>query len=765
MNKREKCSFCKRRILFSGSILLIISWLSSCKASHSITQSDYTRAESFSGQNISKKIYHLTVDPHWFNQDSEFWYRTNTREGEVFFRVYVKDSMIQPAFNQQKTAAALSQLWNRNVDEGNLPFNTIHFNKANQVEFRVQDTVYEMDLNNYSIHSREISKENEKYVESMQERSPDSQWIAFSKNDNLYLANPSGKDTVQLTSDGHHKYEYASYYGWDDIIYGEDGKRPEHFTAEWSPDSKKILTQICDLRTAKKMYLLNWSIDSLYRAPLMSYYRGSPGDTDIVKYIPVIFDVNTRKMIRVDLPPVPHFIGVDLRWTDDGKHLYGIYYHRGYKQLDIIEVNPETGKVRTVISDSNETYVENNTDFRYLQDQGIGFITSERSGWNQLYRFNWATGGIQPVTTGEFVFKQILYMDTLNKTFYFTATGKEKGENPYFLNLYRVNFDGSDLKLLTPENASHDISISPEHHFFVDNYSTATQPTISVLRSLENGSLVMQLGKADISDLLANGWRFPQIFTAVARDNKTTIYGALWKPTNFKKNKKYPIIDNSYTGPQINVFPVSFRQSVFSNAQPLAEFGFVVMSVDGLGSAGRSKAFHNWSYRHMTDNLADHVLAIRQLADNNKWIDTSRVGIFGHSAGGYDAAHALMRFPGFYKVAVAASGDHDWRMEKAWWPEMFVGWPVDSIYQQQSNITMAPQMQGKILLVHGGIDENVNPAATFKLANSLIKAGKYFDMLIIPAVRHGYTEPYGDYFVKKQWNYFIENLLHEKPIE
>ena len=184
------------------------------------------------------------------------------------------------------------------------------------------------------------------------------------------------------------------------------------------------------------------------------------------------------------------------------------------------------------------------------------------------------------------------------------------------------------------------------------------------------------------------------------------------------------------------------------------------MSVDRLGSANRSKAFHDWSYRHMTDNLTDHVLAIRQLADNNKWIDISRVGIFGHSAGGYDAAHALMRFPGFYKVAVASSGDQDWRMEKAWWPEMFVGWPVDSIYQQQSNITMAPQMQGKLLLVHGGIDENVNPAATFKLANSLIKAGKYFDMLIIPAVRHGYTEPYGSYFVKKQWNYFIENLLH-----
>src|SRR5665213_824585 len=218
MTKSGKCSFCKRRILLFGNCLLMISWFSSCKTTHSITQSDYTRAESFSGRNISKKIYHLTVDPHWFNADSEFWYRTNTRKGEVFFRVNVKDSIIQPAFNQQKTAAALSQLWNRKVDEGDLPFNTIHFNKANQLEFRVQDTVYDLDLNSYSIHSREISKGTEKYVESMHERSPDSQWIAFSKNDNLYLTNSSGKDTVQLTNDGHHNYEYASYYGWDDIM-------------------------------------------------------------------------------------------------------------------------------------------------------------------------------------------------------------------------------------------------------------------------------------------------------------------------------------------------------------------------------------------------------------------------------------------------------------------------------------------------------------------------------------------------------------------
>lgn len=243
------------------------------------------------------------------------------------------------------------------------------------------------------------------------------------------------------------------------------------------------------------------------------------------------------------------------------------------------------------------------------------------------------------------------------------------------------------------------------------------------------------------------------------------LYGALWKSTHFNAHCTYPIIDDSYTGPQTFVFPRSFAQAVFNADQSLAEFGFVVMRVDGLGTAGRSKAFHNWSYWHMGDNLVDHVLAIRQLASRYRWIDTTRVGIFGHSAGGYDAAHALMRFPGFYKVAVAASGDHDWRMEKAWWPEMYVGWPVDSVYEAQSNISMASKMRGKLLLIHGGIDENVNPASTFKLAHALIKAGKYFDMLIIPDVRHGYPPPFDRYVDQKIWNYFMQYLLGQSPVE
>jgi dipeptidyl-peptidase-4 len=259
-------------------------------------------------------------------------------------------------------------------------------------------------------------------------------------------------------------------------------------------------------------------------------------------------------------------------------------------------------------------------------------------------------------------------------------------------------------------------------------------------------------------------WSAPQSFTAVGKDEKSTIYGLLWKPTNFDASKKYPIIDHSYTGPHGQIVPRSFSRSIGINNQALAELGFIVMMVDGLGTAGRSKEFHNYSYKKMGYNLEDHIRAIRQLSKRYAWIDTTRVGIFGHSAGGYDAGHAVLQYPDFYKVAVASSADHDFRMEKAWWPEMYMGWPVDSTYQQQSNITMAANLKGKLLIVHGGIDENVNPSATFKLAEMLVRADKQFDMLIFPSQRHGYQGAQQQYFTKKRWNYFVEHLLHQTPI-
>jgi len=371
---------------------------------------------------------------------------------------------------------------------------------------------------------------------------------------------------------------------------------------------------------------------------------------------------------------------------------------------------------------------------------------------------------MEPLTNGSYYVNNILFIDKKARTILFTAAGKEPGRNPYLHHVYRVSIDRKETTLLTPEDAHHDVSVSPDGRYMVDNLSTLEKPTRTILRETATGKIIRELSQANIDELLAMKYRFPEAFTAIGRDGNTTIYGAIWKPSNFDGTKKYPVIDQSYTGPHTNMFPRSFSAAIGRNNQALAELGFIVVTVDGLGTAGRSKAFHNVSYKNMGKNLTDHVLAIRELGKRHSWIDTSRVGIFGHSAGGYDAGHAVLEFPDFYKVAVASSADHDFRMEKDWWPEMYMGWPVDSSYHQVSNITMAGNLKGKLLIVHGGIDENVNPSATFKLAEALVKADKEFDMLIFPSQRHGYQGKFNDYFTKKLWNYFVEHLLGAKPV-
>jgi dipeptidyl aminopeptidase/acylaminoacyl peptidase len=371
---------------------------------------------------------------------------------------------------------------------------------------------------------------------------------------------------------------------------------------------------------------------------------------------------------------------------------------------------------------------------------------------------------MKPLTNGTFFVNYVLDVNTKDGLVYFVASGKEPNRNPYEQYLYSVSFDGKKLKLITTEPGNHEITLSPDRLHISDVYSTPQLHSKTWLRELKSGKVLLEMSKADVAGLIRMNWSPPQSFSAMGKDGKSTIYGLLWKPTNFDPSKKYPIIDNSYTGPHGQTVPRTFARGISVNNQSLAELGFIVMMVDGLGTAMRSKEFHNHSYKKMGYNLEDHVRAIRQLAAQNPWIDTTRVGIFGHSAGGYDAGHALVQYPDFYKVAVASSADHDFRMEKAWWPEMYMGWPVDSTYHQQSTITMAGNLKGKLLITHGGIDENVNPSATFKLAEMLVRADKQFDMLIFPSQRHGDTGPQQYYFTKRRWNYFVEHLLGEKPI-
>jgi dipeptidyl-peptidase-4 len=507
------------------------------------------------------------------------------------------------------------------------------------------------------------------------------------------------------------------------------------------------------------MYLLDWSVDTLYRQRLLSYYRGSPGDTSMVYMVPVFFNVKSGKEIKPELPRSTHINSIEVTWSKTPRKVFLENTSRGFQNKAIYTFDLKTEKLETIYTESSVTNIDNFA-YDFAEITGYMFFLSEKSGWRQLYSLDLKTGNEKSLTNGTFYVNSIERIDEKDQKLYFLASGKEEGCNPYYQHLYSISFTGENLKLLTPENRNHQISISPDGNYFVDNFSTANIPTTAVLRNSSNGENLIKLGEADVTGLAK--WSPPEIFTAIAHDGITTIYGAIWKPTNFDSTRHYPVIEMSYTGPHTQVFPKSFSQAF--SMQSYAELGFVCVVIDGLGSSGRSKQFHDYSYKNLGGNLRDHVSAIKQLARRNAWMDTTCVGIFGHSAGGYDAGRAVLAYPEFYKVAVASSADHDHRMEKAWWPEMYMGWPVDSAYHLQSNITNAANLKGKLLLVHGGIDENVNPSATFKLAEALIKADKQFDMLILPGQRHGYRDASLKYFTKVRWNYFVEHLRGVEPI-
>ena len=750
-----------RFLFISVYLLLGLASINQLKSQEQLTKADYKRAVSFLWQNVNNKMaFNLNVSPGWFPDSTGFWYTVQDKTGKSYMKVEFSDLKPVSWFDQERLAKILSNELNEEVNANDLPVRSLECINKSQIKFRVNNKSYKLDLNTYQI---EIEAEKVEKPDRLESKSPDGKWIAFSKNYNLFVKSVETGEERQLSKDGCKNYEYTSYWGWDDIIEDECGVRPEHFGVSWSPDSKWIFTNICDLRSANKMYLLNWSIDSLYRPKLLSYYRGSPGDTNMVYMIPVLFEVESGREIKPGLPRNTHINEVSARWSKSGEMLWADYPERGYQNQYVLSLELKNFKTDTIIHEKSKTNIDN-FNYQLIEELGKIIFLSERSGWRQLYVLDIKTKDVTCLARGEYYVQDIVNIDKSNGIVYFTASGKESGSNPYHQYLYKVSIENNDLVLLTPENFNHDVSFSPDGKYFTDNFSNAQESTVTVLRKSETGEIVTELAKGDISGLTEMGWTPPQTFTTIARDGKTDIYGALWKPTNYDPGKKYPVIENCYTGPHTQVFPRNFSRVLSTSNQALAELGFIVIMIDGMGSSGRSKAFHDVSYKNLGGNLTDHVLAIQQLAKKYAWIDSERVGIFGHSAGGYDAAHALLKFPDFYKVGVASSGDHDHRMEKAWWPEMYMGWPVDSAYQNQSNITMASNLKGKLLLVHGGIDENVNPSATFKLADALVKADKEFDLLILPSQHHGYIGKYNDYFTKKRWNYFVENLLGKKPI-
>lgn len=754
MSFKQPISRYSALIFFLSSIPLLLT-------SQDISKTDYERAESFLWNNIiNKEVFNIRLQSGFFPDSSGLWYIDYADKQKDFYRIDFSGLSRRPLFDQQRLAEVLSRELSDTIKANALPFDWISYLNADSLELPIRGKRYLLDLHSYELRLKQEKQEETPENEAI---SPDGKWIAYTEDYNLWVRSTDTGKNHQLSKDGQKHFEYGTYYGWSDLMEGEHGERPSHFRVDWSPDSRWLHANICDMRNAEKMYLLDWSVDTLYKPRLLSYYRGSPGDSTLVKMTPLYYDMTDLNRAPVRLPPRDYIANYAVQLMEQKNTLLVVDRNRGYKKADYLTVDLTTGKQELLFSESSETNVKS-PDAQVLEKHDQFIFLSERSGWQHLYAYDLDSGEIRPLTYGNFMVHRTVHTDEENGWIYFLASGIQADDNPYFQYLYRVALAGGEMQSLSPETGNHSIRFSPDGRYFIDEYSSHEKAPIFYLRDAETGKILMEILRSDISGLTERNWSPATAFTAMARDGVTTIHGAFWRPSNFDPTKKYPIIDHAYTGPHTQVFPRRFEQNLYGGIQDLAELGFIIVRIDGMGTYGRSKAFHDVSYKNMGQNLLDHVLAIRQLGEQFDWADTTRVGIFGHSAGGYDAGHAMLAFPDFYKVAVASSADHDFRMEKAWWPEMYMGWPVDSTYHQASNVTMAGNLKGKLLITHGGIDENVNPSATFKLAEALIRADKEFDMLILPSQQHGYGGQHGNYFRKKRWNYFVEHLLGAEPI-
>jgi dipeptidyl-peptidase 4 len=629
-----------------------------------------------------------------------------------------------------------------------------------------------------------------------------------------------GCDSTQLTTDG---VEYWAY-GLTMPRPGEQMRpQPRRPQIRWSPDSKKIAVYRTDERNVAQMPYISYTPQ---RPRMFTQPYALPGDTIVPRPAFHVLDVERKTNLAVKLEPQPNQLSIngsarDSTWNEASDKVFVSWLTRGSKSAYLASVDATTGAVQVIARDSAKTFVETGpptggepVTWYVTKDGRDAFWWSERDGWAHIYRMdasgtstvvaqagspardaNGSANGTRStasdgavalasmpaatsssafrggrvrnqVTSGSWAVSQIELVDESAKQIYFTARGRENDRVPYYAHLYRVNFDGTGLTLLTPENAHHDIEFSPNGKYFVDSYSRIEQAPVTVLRAVPDGRIVRKLEEADVSRLTAAGWRAGQVFSVKARDGVTDIFGVIYLPPNIDTTKKYPIIDNIYPGPQVgSVGSWSFKNG--GETFSLAELGFVVIQLDHLGTPFRSKAFHDTYYGNFADNgLPDHVTAIKQLATKYKFIDLDRVGIFGHSGGGFASTDAMFRYPDFFKVAVSGAGNHDNRSYNIYWAEKYQGlMKKDTVrrtdnFESSANKTLARNLKGKLLLMHGDMDDNVHPANTIQVVDELIKANKTFDLIIAPNRAHGLNEPY---FIRRRWDYFVQYLLGQTP--
>ncbi len=679
---------------------------------------DYEQATKFLWFNTNNKVYHSGVRPVW-QEDGTFWYSVSTADGDQFV-------LIDPAKKTKKTASSRAELLGET--EGS------------------QNTSPRMNRN-------EIP-------------SPDGKKVVFIRDWNLWMRNIETNEETQLTTDGSENFGYATdNAGW---------RKSDRPVVLWSPDSKKIATFQQDQRHVSDMFLVSTKVGE---PELQAWKYPIPQDEDVIRIHRVIIEVDAPKVIRLKMDPDVRRGTLcddiacsgsfdDNDWSADGSKLVFVSTSRDHKEAKVRMADAATGEVTDIFEEVVDTQYESGqgtVNWHYLDGTNEIIWYSERSDWGHLYLYDATTGQLKnQITSGDFVVTELIKVDEKNRMLYFYAQGREEGRDPYFAHFYSTDFNGKKLSLLTPDNGHHSVSLSGDGKYFVDTYSQPDVPPVSVLRNIK-GKEIMTLEKADISELTASGWKPATPVKVKSRDGKWDLYGLMFTPTTLDESKKYPVVNYIYPGPQGGgVGRRSFSASR-SDHQALAELGFVVIVIDGTCNPGRSKSFHDVCYGNMADNtLEDQISGIKQLAQRHPYIDTDRVGIWGHSGGGFATAAAMFRYPEFYKVGISESGNHDNRNYEDDWGERYIGLIQGDNYEEQANQNYAENLQGKLMLAHGGLDDNVPPYNTYLVVDALVKANKDFDLIIFPNARHGFGQD-SYYMMRRRWDYFVKHLQGVEP--
>ena len=750
---------------------------------HPAMRERYRRAEAMLHRNVKSLVFNLETPVRWLPDSTAFRYRSESVSDHRFMLVEAENGQQREAFDHRRVARALSKVLGREIEPQRLPFATFDYaSDGSRIGFVFDGRAWECGLDGSSVQERAPERGS-----GQGSISPSGRYEVRAGEGDLVLVDHVEGTSTALTRDAEAGYGYGSSpEGRNSAVTDRLGNRSVPPRVLWSPGERYLLTHRLDERRVGTMHLWQGAPrDGSLRPRIHTYRQALPGDAELPLAHLVVFDTETGGRTDLSWPPLESSFLTPIElghawWSSRGDAVFFLHWDRDRRSVRLVSADPATGDCSVLVEEESETPIDLNALYYGAPNVWVGgdhqeiIWYSARSGWGHLYLLDGNGHPIRQLTAGEWLVTDLLRVDEETRTAFFMGTGREPSRDPYYHHLYAVSLDGGVPCLLTPEDAEHGewppwVDFSPDGRYFVDSFSRIDQPPRTVLRK-SSGELVAEVAEADVSALLATGWSYPERFTAKASDGETDLYGMIVLPYDFDPTQKYPVVESIYPGPQATRTPRGFTDVVGESTRCLAELGFVVFTVDGRGTPGRSKAFLDAQYGEVgpVGSLADRVAVLAQLAEARPYLDLDRVGIYGHSAGAYAVVRAMMEHPDLYRVGVASSGNHDQALTNVTWGERWVGPIPGPGWDTQANRTLAGNLRGKLLLVAGDLDDNVNPAATLQLVDALIEANRDFDLLVLPNRNHDYAATWGTwnedpYFTRRRWDYFVEHLMGVQP--